>query len=126
VFTPKDARVDEDFDEITDTSDGRLNAFFVLDDMSAFDHTIKTLKERGAAIVELPTMSDIETLLPFLIKNDNGILIVKNPPKSMHSILKQLLKTSSIRYKNQKLTFSITIWMVLDSGFYLETKLKQT
>lgn len=128
VFTPEDYQVEEESKSANfpvDQSEGRLHSFFILDDVSAFDHQVDILKERGASIFSLPSLSDMDTVLPFLIKHDYSILIAKNPSKSQLNILKQLLRSSSISYKKQKISFPITIWVMVDSVLFLETKLKQ-
>ena len=74
-----------------------LHLLAIVDDFSYVDHQVNVLKSRGVKTVNLPSMSDLTNLLPFLLINDHSIVIVKNPKKDLLPVLKSIIRTGSFQ-----------------------------
>ena len=65
-----------------------LHLLMITDDMSFINAQVNMLNKRGVKIVQLPSMYDIQNIMPFLLINDHSILIIKNPRKDILGMLK--------------------------------------
>ena len=82
-------------------------------------------------IVTLPSNNgqfDAYTLVPFLLLNDHSIILVRNPKKEVMQILKQIIRSGSVHFKepgsasagiSKPIALSVTIWILVDVTGYL-------
>ena len=70
-----------------------LHLLLITDDMSFINSQIQLLRKRGIKAVHLPSIYDMQNILPFLLINDHSILIIKNPRKDVLGMLKQIIRT---------------------------------
>ena len=64
----------------------------------------------------MPSIYDLQNILPFLLINDHSILIIKHPRKDVLGMLKQIIRTG--QFNKQKM--NLTVWVVIDVTIWLD------
>ena len=93
-----------------------LHLLLITDDMSFINSQIQLLRKRGIKAVHLPSIYDMQNILPFLLINDHSILIIKNPRKDVLGMLKQIIRTG--QFNKQKV--NLTVWVIIDVTIWLD------
>ena len=97
----------------------RLHMFVIHDDSAYQDYLLNTIRAKALKIVDLPSLYDSTSLVPFLLLNDHCILRVRNPKKDLLPILKSIIRHGIIFYKPaagqpRPLHVNITVWVFYD------------
>ena len=78
-----------------------LNLLVIHDD-SAFHtkYSLASFGKKGVKIVDMPSMFDAKTVVPFLLLNDHSIVVVRNPSKDILPILMNIMRHGIVWYKS--------------------------
>ena len=88
------------------------------DDTGVINLHISTLRDKGVKIVELPQgLHDNQSLAPFLMLNDHGVLVIRNPKKETVPLITQIIKKGSFG-ANTKV--NLTVWVIVDVTRWLD------
>ena len=95
-------------------------------------YSLASLRKKGVKIVDLPSMYDAKTVVPFLLLNDHSILVVRNPSKDILPVLINVMRHGIVWYKSdgaslpKPIRVNITVWVFVDVLAWSEKLVKQT
>lgn len=99
-----------------------LHLLLITDDWVFLNNQIQTLVMKGIKTVTLPTVYDSNSIIPFLLMNDHSVLIVNKPKPDVLQMLKLIMRTGTVRLKNDSkpIKINVTIWVIIDIHPWLE------
>jgi hypothetical protein len=130
VLTPMS--VGQEINVETQTHEKSNLNLLVIHDDSAFHtkYSLASLRKKGVKIVDMPSMFDAKTVVPFLLLNDHSIVVVRNPSKDILPILMNIMRHGIVWYKSEDtpkpIRVNITVWVFVDILAWSEKLVKQT